>query len=853
MDPIPGCLAVPPIRVLIAQEETDMVAELLANALREAADFQLVRDAPVDLEAVPAILTEPGVQVDALVAVVKSVQSVDQRLSRLNTDLVVAQIVIGSDLTRYSARNLGLDPFIANLRLFVGRGQTDMGESLDWSLVPERHEIGAELRLVRTQAVGHALLRPALDYVDALLLAYHRASPGSETDVPGFARSPSSFESLLANQPDAGAGNLEAVAADLFERLSSDEMRSEPLAILYQDLALSDLDMKLFLLCLAPDLDAKYLPAFGILNDDMTRSFPTVGLTCALLGERIESRRLLAVSAVAGWRLFAGQSGSPHADEILRPDPAVLGWVLGDGSALTADPGVASLLVDDAWPGAGLLERTGLRADGGALDQVLSDRSGEIRTLLLRGGSPDLWRADAELAANRAGLSLLRLSGEALAALGKGERQDAITRIWRAAHLLDLLPVLDMTGQPVTPALRDAVGALAAFPKRSVRPLLIIVEQDDYLSADLEGIPLTMPASVATSPDETTRLLAAACVESGLSVATSDCARLAASHRLTLGIIDRAVRLAATDSGEAAADPGARLVEAVRAVSATDLPRFATRVPPIFRLSDLVLPADSLAQLSEIAGQVIGAQRVLTDWGFGKQLPYGRGVAALFCGPSGTGKTMAAQAIAQELGCESFMVDLSRVVSKYIGESEKNLDAVFRDAERARAVLIFDEADAIFGKRSEIKDAHDRYANIEVAYLLQRVESYSGVVILTTNFRQNVDPAFHRRLRFVVDFPRPDAAARALIWRRCLPETAPLGSDVDLELLAQGIDVTGGSIRQITLRAAFAAANAGASTIEMAHLVAATRAELLKLGQGTVIRDLDRFEAARRACATRAA
>ncbi|MCA3456671.1 MAG: ATP-binding protein [Rhodobacter sp.] len=830
-----------------------MVAVLLANSLRENADFELVRNTPVDLEAVPEILSEPGERVDALVAVVTSVQSVDQRMSQIGADLVVAQIVIGSDLTRYSARNLGLDPFIANLRSFVGRGQTEPGESMDWSLVPERQDIGAELRLVRTQAVGHALLRPAMDYVDALLLAYHHASPGSETDVPGFARSPSSFQSLLTNQPDAGSGDLAAVAADLFERLSSDEMRSEPLAILYQDLALSDLEMKIFLLCLAPELDAKYLPAYGILNDDMTRSFPTVGLTCALLGERIESRRQLTVSAVAGWRLVAGQGGGTHADDILRPDPAVLGWVLGDGSALTADPVIASLLVEEAWPGASLLERTGLRAAGGTLDSALSDRAREIRTFVLRGGSPDLWRADAELAANRAGLSLLRLSGETFAALGKAEWQDAIRRIWRAALLLDLVPVLDLGGQPVTSAVRDAVDALAAFPNRSVRPLLIIVEKDDQLAADLDGIHLTMPAPAELSPDETTRLLASACGLAGLSVATGDCARLAASHHLTLGTIDRAVRIAAVDSRRGETDPAARLVDAVRALSSADLPRFASRVPPIFRLSDLVLPADGLAQLTEIAGQVIGAQRVLTEWGFGKQLPYGRGIAALFCGPSGTGKTMAAQAIAQELGCETFMVDLSRVVSKYIGESEKNLDAVFRDAERARAVLVFDEADAIFGKRSEIKDAHDRYANIEVAYLLQRIESYSGVVILTTNFRQNVDPAFHRRLRFVVDFPRPDAAARALIWRRCLPETAPLGKDVDLELLAQGIDVTGGHIRQITLRAAFAAASAGSLTIEMAHLVAATRAELQKLGQGTVIRDLDRFEAARRATATQAA
>ncbi len=843
----------PPIRVLIAQEETDLVAGFLAVALRESEDFVLVRDAPVNLEQVSDILEVPGIVVDALVAVVRTVDAADQRLSGRFADLVVAQIVIGSDFARYSVRNLGLDPFLANLQSFVRRVQGDGQESFDWSLVPERPEMGAALRLIRTPAVGHALLRPALDYVDALLLAYHCASPGSEADIPGYARSPSSFQSLLVNKPEPAVGDLESAAVDLFERLSSSTMRAEPLAVLYQSLALNDLDMKVFLLCLAPELDAKYMPAFGILNDDMTRSFPTVGLICALLGERIESRRALAVSAAASWGLFAGQGGSGHADEVLRPDPAVLGWVLGDSAALTADPAVANLLASGAWPGCGLLERTGIRAGGGALDRSLAEDSGAIRTLLLRGTAPDLWRADVELAAARAGLTVLRLSGEALAALGKPERQDAIKRVWRAVHLMGLVPVLDASDMPATPALREAICALAAFPMRPARPLLIIVESDDHLPADLAGIPLTVLDPAALSPSDTARLLAEAAAHAGLSVASKDCARLAASHRLTLGMIERSVRLAAAQSAAQPAEAGARVTEAVRALSATDLPRFAERVPAVFRLSDLVLPAESRAQLAEIAGHVAGAQRVLTDWGFGAQLPYGRGVAALFCGPSGTGKTMAAQAIAQELGCETFMVDLSRVVSKYIGESEKNLDAVFRDAERARAVLIFDEADAIFGKRSEIKDAHDRYANIEVAYLLQRVESYTGVVILTTNFRQNVDPAFHRRLRFIIDFPRPDAAARAQIWHRCLPTNAPVAADVDLDLLAQGIDLTGGNIRQITLRAAFAAAGAGASKIGMTHLVAATRAELQKLGLSTVIRDLDRFEAARRAAQPRAA
>jgi SpoVK/Ycf46/Vps4 family AAA+-type ATPase len=205
---------------------------------------------------------------------------------------------------------------------------------------------------------------------------------------------------------------------------------------------------------------------------------------------------------------------------------------------------------------------------------------------------------------------------------------------------------------------------------------------------------------------------------------------------------------------------------------------------------------------------------------------------------------MAAQAIAHELGTQAYVVDLSRVVSKYIGETEKALDAVFTDAERSGAVLLFDEADALFGRRSEIKDAHDRYANIEVAYLLQRMETFAGLAILTTNLRRNLDEAFLRRLRFVVEFPKPDAAAREAIWQQCLPEGAPIGSDVNLKALARRLELTGGNIRQVTIRAAFAAAEEGASRISMRHLVGAARAELVKLGMTGAESDLAEIEAA---------
>jgi SpoVK/Ycf46/Vps4 family AAA+-type ATPase len=247
----------------------------------------------------------------------------------------------------------------------------------------------------------------------------------------------------------------------------------------------------------------------------------------------------------------------------------------------------------------------------------------------------------------------------------------------------------------------------------------------------------------------------------------------------------------------------------------------------------VVLPPDRARQLDDIVDSMRLSSKVLDDWHFRDQLPYGRGVSVLLHGASGTGKTMAAHGIAAALCIQILRIDLSRVVSKYIGDTEKNLDRIFDDAHRCGAAILIDEADALLGKRSEAKDAHDRYANIEVAYLLQRMEAFEGLAILTTNMRQNLDPAFLRRLRFIVDFPRPDVEAREKIWRRCLPEDSHTLDDAAFRQLARKIELTGGHIRQISLRAAFAAA-AESSRISLEHVAYASRAEFAKLGMPAV-------------------
>jgi ATPase family associated with various cellular activities (AAA)/Winged helix domain, variant len=271
---------------------------------------------------------------------------------------------------------------------------------------------------------------------------------------------------------------------------------------------------------------------------------------------------------------------------------------------------------------------------------------------------------------------------------------------------------------------------------------------------------------------------------------------------------------------------GASAWEASREQARPKIDDLAVRIEPAARWEDLVLPEPQLETLREIAVQVRHRALVYETWGFAAQGARGLGISALFAGPSGTGKTMAAEVLADELRLDLYRIDLSSVVSKYIGETEKNLRRVFDAAEAGGAILLFDEADALFGKRSEVKDSHDRYANIEISYLLQRMETYRGLAILTTNMKSALDPAFLRRLRFVVPFPFPDRAQRAQIWQRIFPAETPV-EGLHPDQLAQ-LNIAGGNIRNIALGAAFTAAAAG-EPVRMEHLRRAVRGEYSKL------------------------
>jgi hypothetical protein len=270
----------------------------------------------------------------------------------------------------------------------------------------------------------------------------------------------------------------------------------------------------------------------------------------------------------------------------------------------------------------------------------------------------------------------------------------------------------------------------------------------------------------------------------------------------------------------------AKLWSVCRSLARPRLEDLAQRIEPVASWTDLILPDAQMNVLRQLAAQVRHRMTVYETWGFAERGRRGLGISALFAGPSGTGKTLAAEVLASELKLDLYRIDLATVVSKYIGETEKNLKQVFDAAEEGGVILLFDEADALFGKRGEVKDSVDRYANIEVGYLLQRMESFQGLAILTTNLKSSLDKAFQRRLRFTLEFPFPDAAQRQAIWQRIFPEKTPT-EKLDAKLLAQ-LNMVGGNLRNIALNAAFLAAEAR-STVSMEHLLEATRLEAIKV------------------------
>jgi AAA+ superfamily predicted ATPase len=383
---------------------------------------------------------------------------------------------------------------------------------------------------------------------------------------------------------------------------------------------------------------------------------------------------------------------------------------------------------------------------------------------------------------------------------------------------------------PPREKLRALLGALQAMSRLT----FLLAERPWSPAGALDGLDGFVEIVLGAPEGEVAEAFWAASLQDAGVEAAIDPGALASRFRLTPGQIRDAVALAGSlarwrtggDGTIAAAD----LTAACRAQAGLKLSKVARKVDPCYGWDDLVLPEDQLAQLHEIRDQAEHRHVVFGAWGFGRRLSLGKGLSALFSGPPGTGKSMAAEVIARELALDLYKIDLSRVVSKYIGETEKNLDRVFAAAESSNAILFFDEADALFGKRSEVRDSHDRYANVEVSYLLQKMEEYEGIAILASNLRQHLDQAFLRRLAFTVHFPFPDEESRRRIWEGAWPAEAPLGDDVDFAYLASEYRLTGGNIRNVVLAAAFRAATEH-DCVRQSHLLHAVRREYQKVGK----------------------
>ena len=625
---------------------------------------------------------------------------------------------------------------------------------------------------------------------------------------------------------------LRAAMAGAEDRVRALRTRAEAqgatlrLVRLAETFALLPFDIDVLLLCLAPALDLRYERLYGYLQDDVTRKRPTVSLILDLLCPPGPERLPFLARFADDKPLFrfgllersseAGASRAGLLGQALHPDETVVAWLLGQyqpsaemGAAATlsaAIPGPADpLLAGEAW-------------------RVLQHATADQPIVILRG--PD--------------------------EIG----QQAIARLWAAQLHQPLLSVdLRAQGGETSPtqvvrvALRDALltGALpyfsgwdACMQNGTALPSILALICAYPGSAIISGTTLWQPGGIERKrrlfcldfpvPGPAQRLaLWQHFLGEGVHISTLP--SVAGQFLLTAGQIRDVIasaRDAAAQRGDEVNDQD--LFAAARAHSNHGLAALARKITPRYAWEDMVLPADQVAILREIIATVRGRPIVLEQWGVGNKLASSPGVSILFAGPPGTGKTMAAEIVAAELGLDLYKIDLSTVVSKYIGETEKNLERIFAEASTSNAILFFDEADALFGKRSEVRDSHDRYANIEISYLLQRMEAYDGVTILATNLRANLDEAFTRRLHFAVDFPFPEEADRLRIWQTLFPPGVPRANDLDFEFLARRYRLAGGSIRNVLVSAAYLAAADG-RVVSQAHLLHGVRREMQKMGR----------------------
>jgi ATPase family associated with various cellular activities (AAA) len=568
--------------------------------------------------------------------------------------------------------------------------------------------------------------------------------------------------------------------------------------------ALSPFERQILLLCVASELDAEVGRLCASLNGDPQARAPTFAIALAALADSHWSA-LSPDGPLRHHRLIDVLPGPTLTTSPLRVEERVLHYIVGIDASESRISGLVETLdnagelapshfelarrITDAW----------CDPDGALLVQLCGPSAEDKRAIFVH-ACHALGLRPVRIAANGLPFSLAEIDG--------------LARLWGRECALAGAALLVDAGD----AERDPAGAAADFVQRLRTPVALAARERlrgirrQALTLDVDR-PLPREQAAAWR-----RGLGP--LEESLDGAVD---RLVAQFSLPSITIARTARRVAARPGGSPADT---LWNLCRLEARPRMEDNAQRIVPRADWNDLVLPDFQMRLLCDVAAHVRARSRVHDAWGLADRSARGLSITALFTGPSGTGKTLAAEVLAKELDLDLYRIDLSQVVSKFIGESEKNLRRVFDAAEEGGAILLFDEADALFGKRSEVKDSHDRYANIEVSYLLQRMEAYRGLAILTSNLKDALDSAFLRRIRFSVHFPFPNSEERREIWRRVFPEAAPR-DDLNYDKLAR-LNVAGGNIRNIAVYATFLAADAG-SPVTMKHLLRAARVEFAKL------------------------
>lgn len=611
---------------------------------------------------------------------------------------------------------------------------------------------------------------------------------------------------------------------------------------------LTPLDVDALLLCLAPEVDLQYERLYAYLHDDVNKRLPTVDLVlrlfCSSLAEKIVGRQRFTPTAPLRTVLIVNlvdDIGQPHVSfprRSLKIDDRIVAYLFGsDEPSARVLPYLRSLTPQRQ------LETLSLPSDlrqrlAALLSATSQPNAGMVFFLQ---GSPGVGKQDiAEAVCHRQGVGLMVVDGEQLLSASELTFSTGVTLVVREARLRDAAIFWRgfdaLAGDDKRPQREVLLNALQHWQGISFLDGSLPWEPSDTMPT-LPCFPIVVPrTSAAQREQQWQRALAEALPHE----ADVDLLAVANKFRLTSGQIHDAAatarNLARWRDPENPRLAMADLTTASRLHSNHKLTTLARKITPQYTWADIVLPADRLQQLREIRAAVRHRPLVYEQWGFDGKLSLGKGLNILFAGPSGTGKTMAAEILAGEMQLDLYKIDVSTVVSKYIGETEKNLSRIFAEAETSNAMLFFDEADALFGKRSEVRDAHDRYANIEISYLLQRMEEYEGVVILATNLRKNMDEAFVRRMHYTLDFPFPTEHDRCQIWRKLWPTQTPRADNLDFEFLARRFELAGGNIRNIVLAAAFLAADDG-KVVSMSHLLHATRREHQKMGKMVTDRD----------------